>query len=97
MTPAARVHLDRRIAEERMLELDRHGEEPGDLDGVSSTIFVIGMDATGKVSRRAPLDEVQWHTLAAYRLETVLGMPVGLEELDEVFDEDGDFDDEDGA
>lgn len=89
MTPTQRVHLDRRIAEERMLELDRHGEQPDDLDGVSSTIFVIGMDAAGKVGRRAPLDEVQWHTLAAYRLETVLGMPVAIEDLDEVFDEDG--------
>jgi hypothetical protein len=86
MTPAARVHLDRRIAEERMLELDRHGEEPDDLEGVSSTVFVIGMDATGKVSR-APLDEVQWHTLAAYRLENVHGARVELDQIGEVFDE----------
>lgn len=94
MTPAARVHLDRRIAEERMLELDRHGEQPTEIVddvGRACTAFAITMDAAGVVSRRVPLDEVQWHIAVAYQLETVLGAPIDPDELDEVFDEDGDF------
>jgi hypothetical protein len=98
MTPAARVHLDRRIAEERMLELDRHGEQPTEIVddvGRACTAFAITMDAAGVVSRRVPLDEVQWHTAAAFRLETVLGVPIDPDELDDLV-EDEDFVDGEG-
>lgn len=86
MTPDARVHLDRRIAEERMTELQPHFEVP---DGISlgDGLYAFAMDAEGRLSRRVPIDEVDWRSTTAIRLETAWGQPV---DSNQIVDDDWD-------
>jgi hypothetical protein len=85
VTPAARVHLDRRIADERMTELQPHGDPPmwrHDFTGWQPMTWT--MDAAGIVSRRwVRLDEVNWRDVVAVRCEQDTGRRIDIESLGE--------------
>lgn len=85
MTPAQRVTLDRRIAEEGMVELNPHGTEPD-----WSTMFdgwipnAWTMTIGGDVPRMwTPLDQVEWRDVVAIRVERPWGAVIDVEEFGE--------------
>jgi hypothetical protein len=90
IAPAARVVLDRRIAEERMIALQPPFEQPDWFYEIRDLGFVPNafvMDATGEVPRRwCKADEIDWSLAVAVRFETSWGKAIDLEELDD--DED---------
>jgi|GEM_PF-2269570 len=83
--PAARVMLDHRIAEERMVALDPPFERPDWLYSITSLscmpqAFVMG--ASGQVARRWVLaDEVDWSCAVGVRFETPWGKPIDLDDF----------------
>lgn len=85
ITPAQRVMLDRRIAEEAMLALNPPFERPDWLYAalnLSAKPIAFVMGADGVVAPRWQLiDEVDWHRVCAVRLETSFGLPVRIETL----------------
>ena len=85
ITPAQRVMLDRRIAEEAMLALNPPFERPDwlcDALNLSAKPIAFVMGADGVVAPRWQLiDEVDWHRVCAVRLETSFGLPVSIETL----------------
>lgn len=88
MTPAARVHLDRRIAEERFTEIQPHGQAPEWMNLYDFVPHAWTMNIAGDVSASwAHLDEVRWSEVAAVRIEDQWGNP-----LDPATDEEDDFD-----
>ena len=80
IVPAARVLLDRRIVEERMVALHPPFERPDwfyNVAGLSYVPNAFVMDATGAVARGwVPADEVDWSRAVAVRLETSWGAEV---------------------
>ncbi len=80
IAPAARVLLDRRIAEERMVALHPPFERPDwfyEIVGLSFVPNAFVMDATGTIARGwVPADEVDWSSAVAVRLETSWGKEI---------------------
>lgn len=87
----ATVHLERCIAQKRMFELQPHGCEPDWLWQFSSDQpCVWTMDRNGSVSRSWQwLDMVDWHDVAAIRMEYAHGHPIDPNDLNDA--EDGWF------
>ncbi len=85
--PAARVHLDRRIAEEGCIELAPPFERPEWLHAMTNLSFTpiaFVMAADGVLSPRWQLiDEVDWSRTVAVRLETPYGAPINIEAFDD--------------
>ena len=81
--PAARVLIDRRIAEEGCIELVPPFERPEWLYAVSNLSFTpiaFVMDGDGVLASRWQLiDEVDWSRAVAVRLETPYGAPINIE------------------
>jgi hypothetical protein len=90
-SPAIRVMLDRRIAEERMIALDPPFEHPDwlwTMLGGNGVPHAFLMDATGAVSPRwKPLDEVSWTDVVAVRIEDRWGNPLDPSD----FEDDGEY------
>lgn len=89
MAPGARIHLDRRIIEERMIELDVHGSPPA--LGIGSHVTrIYTMDASGELARRWEFpDCVSWGSAAAFRAENWAGAIV--DPFDDPDDDDFDY------
>jgi hypothetical protein len=81
MNPAQRLLLDVRIAEERMTELEPHGEDLSSLLPVRVD-RVWTMNDAGVVGPWHWRDAVPWHEAVAYRIEDALGNPVELDDYD---------------
>jgi hypothetical protein len=94
IAPAARVLLDRRIVEERMVALHPPFERPDWLYGILGLSFVPNafvMDATGAAARSwVPADEVGWSSAVAVRFETSFGNAIYPDALD-LLDADEDY------
>lgn len=92
ITPAARVLLDRRIVEERMVALLPPFERPDwfyEVVGLSFVPNAFVMDATGAVARGwVPADEVDWSCAVAVRLETSWGKEIHPDNFGGEYDED---------
>jgi hypothetical protein len=75
-----RAELERRIADERMTELEPHGEQPHWADEFQSwQPLVWTMDAAGSVSPSwVLLDEVEWYEVVAIRMETPGGIDIDV-------------------
>lgn len=80
---SASVHLERRIAEERMHELSPDGSPPDWLWQFSSDQpHVWTMDRTGALSRSWEwLDLIDWRDVAAIRMEYAHGQPIDTSDL----------------
>lgn len=91
MQAAARVHLDRRIAEEGMYEIRPHGVVPDDCWPLCNLepVHAFTMNEAGELRPGWQWsDEVDWSEVAAVKFETPWGIPLNvLEEPD--FDGDG--------
>ena len=84
LTPAARVLLDRRITEERMIALDPPYRRPDWLHEMLRFSYVphaFVMEEDGVAPcRRQLADEIDWHRAVAVRFETPWGLPIDLED-----------------
>ena len=94
IAPVARVLLDRRIVEERMVALHPPFERPEWFYGVAALSYVPNafvMDATGAVARGwVPADEVDWSSAVAVRLETSWGKEIHPDDFGDEADDDYD-------
>lgn len=91
MTPAQRVNLDRRIGDERMIEIDPHGAEPWEITShFSWQPLAMCMTPEGDLlPGLILLDEVPWHRVAAIRLFQPSGPEIDIPELGEYDDWEG--------
>lgn len=85
ISPAARVMLDRRIAEEGMIAINPPFQRPDWVVRFNRFSFVplaFVMSGDGIVGRRRVLvDEIDWHGVVAVRFETPFGNPIDPADL----------------
>lgn len=92
ISSAARVMLDRRIAEEGLTAINPPFQRPDwivELNRFSFVPLAFVMTGDGVVGRRRVLaDEINWHSIVAVRFETPLGNSIDLADLcnDEDYD-----------